>query len=149
MISAPDRKFHKEKTLCRGLKSLYITNRLILAQHLQHIIFRNRINFLQKCKETTQQPIYDGLQDHLNVGNIEEEPLPDWSAYSFMSSEYNADPLLLIPDYKYTFSGPVIRLPASYDREVRFISHAIPTIIQSIHFNYNGYLATEIPVTIC
>ena len=120
MITATDRMYHRGQHHPSYLKSAEITSRLILAQHLQHIIFRNRIHLLEKCKKTTQQPVYDCLRTHLNVVVDGEDPLPDWSSYSFFSSKYNTDPLLLIPDYKYTFSGPVIRLPGCYDREVRF-----------------------------
>ena len=39
--------------------------------------------------------------------------------YSYNSLQDNKNPLTIVPDYEYTFNGPVIRLPASYDKEVR------------------------------
>ena len=121
VISATDRMFHRGQHHRTSLKSSEITSRLILAEHLQHILFRNRINLLEKCNNTSQQPVYEILREQLNVVVRGEEALPDWTSYSFFSPEYNTDPLLLLPDYKYTFSGPVIRLPGCYDREVRIV----------------------------
>ena len=95
-----------------------INNKPFLSYCVRNVLRKHSKFLVQKPEIRECQYLHQRLCKIHNI-STESDTSERQSEYSYHCVQDNSNPLTLIPDYEYTFNGPVIRLPASYDKEVR------------------------------
>ena len=97
--------------------SYRINNKPFLSYCVRNVIHKHSKFLVQKPEIRQCKFLHQRLCELHNI-TTGSETCERPSEYSYHCLQDNMNPLTIVPDYEYTFNGPVIRLPASYDKEV-------------------------------
>ena len=118
---------HEYGSMKKGSGTSIIKDKTYLSYCIKHVLHKHSQCLVNKTAIKENPFLHRRLCEIHSISKdvvLSEGPM----TYSYHSHEDNADPLTIIPDYEYTFNGPVIRLPASYNKEV-----------SNVFFNYINF----------